>query len=83
MARIKSAGLIKRSHGTRRDGTDGEREREKEGTGRRAGEGETHGRSVLGIPRTCHPDSSGIRVVGEIWRRKKEEGYARTKRETG
>ncbi|EGI68723.1 hypothetical protein G5I_02575 [Acromyrmex echinatior] len=27
---------------------------------------------VLDIPRTCHPDSSDVRVAGEIWRRKKE-----------
>lgn len=77
MARIKSAGLIKRKHGTWCIGTMRRTERETELIGEQ--EKERHGRSVLGIPRMCHPDSSGIRVVGEIWRRKKEKGYARTK----
>lgn len=61
----------------RHDETDGERKNWSVNERRR------DTRSVLGIPRTCRPDSSGIRVVGEIW--KKEEGERireRTKRET-
>ena len=47
---------------------DGEKKRERKNL---ADEWEKQ-KVVLDIPRTYYPDSSDVRVVGEIWRRKKE-----------
>lgn len=62
----------------RHNETDGER---KELVDERERERHTYGHSVLGIPRTCHPDSSGMRDMEEGRRRNRRERSGKRNRE--